>query len=124
MHPRRLEPGPGLAPPAIPGRQDRDDLRPGQRLPDRHESHRRTHLAERSVLAARYRHRDGGPGVPGPPSRWREGRLGLEKLLAATADGQVTVVRVTHEDRLARSGAGRLRRLVAGTDRPPTGSAR
>ena len=41
IHPRRLEPGPGLAPPAIPGRQDRDDLRPGQRLPDRHESHMR-----------------------------------------------------------------------------------
>jgi len=43
----------------------------------------------------------------------REGRLGLEKLLAATADGQVTVVRATHEDRLARFGAGRLRRLLA-----------
>lgn len=42
----------------------------------------------------------------------REGRPGLEKLLAA-ADGQVTVVRVTHEDRLARSGAGRLRRQLA-----------
>jgi predicted site-specific integrase-resolvase len=54
----------------------------------------------------------------------REGRLGLEKLLAATADGQVTVVRVTHEDRLARSGAGRLRRLLAGSDRHPPGRAR
>jgi len=43
----------------------------------------------------------------------RENRPGLEKLLAAAADGQVTVVRVTHEDRLARSGAGRLRRLLA-----------
>jgi predicted site-specific integrase-resolvase len=43
----------------------------------------------------------------------REGRPGLEKLLAAAADGQVTVVRVTHGDRLARSGAGRLRRLLA-----------
>jgi hypothetical protein len=54
----------------------------------------------------------------------REGQLGLEKLLAATADGQVTVVRVTHEDRLARSGAGRLRRLLAGSDRHPPGRAR
>ena len=54
----------------------------------------------------------------------REGRLGLEKLLAATADGQVTVVRVTHEDHLARSGAGRLRRLLAGSDRHPPGRAR
>lgn len=43
----------------------------------------------------------------------REGRPGLEKLLAAAADGQVTVVRVTHEDRLARFGAGWLRRLLA-----------
>jgi excisionase family DNA binding protein len=43
----------------------------------------------------------------------REDRPGLEKLLAATADGQVTVVRVTHEDRLARFGAGWLRRLLA-----------
>jgi predicted site-specific integrase-resolvase len=51
----------------------------------------------------------------------REGQLGLEKLLAATADGQVTVVRVTHEDRLARSGAGRL---LAGSDRHPLGRAR
>jgi len=121
MHLRRLEPGPGLAPPAIPGRQDRDDLRPGQRLPDRHESHRRTHLAERSVLARATAtetvvrvFRDRASGL-------REGRLGLEKLLAATADGQVTVVRVTHEDRLARSGAGRL---LAGSDRHPPGRAR
>ena len=38
----------------------------------------------------------------------REDRPGLEKLLAAAADGQVTVVRVTHEDRLARFGAGCL----------------
>jgi predicted site-specific integrase-resolvase len=43
----------------------------------------------------------------------REDRPGLEKLLAAAADGQVTVVRVTHEDRLARFGAGWLRRLLA-----------
>lgn len=38
------------------------------------------------------------------------GRLG--RLLAAVEDGQVTVVRVTHEDRLARFGAGWLRRLL------------
>jgi hypothetical protein len=50
---------------------------------------------------ARHRHRDGGAGVPGPG------------VLAAAADGQVTVVRVTHEDRLARFGAGWLRRLLA-----------
>jgi excisionase family DNA binding protein len=43
----------------------------------------------------------------------REDRPGLEKLLAATADGQVTVIRVTHEDRLARFGAGWLRRPLA-----------
>jgi predicted site-specific integrase-resolvase len=43
----------------------------------------------------------------------REDRPGLEKLLAAAADGRVTVVRVTHEDRLARFGAGWLRRLLA-----------
>lgn len=43
----------------------------------------------------------------------REDRPGLEKLLSAAADGQVTVVRVTHEDRLARFGAGWLRRLLA-----------
>jgi predicted site-specific integrase-resolvase len=43
----------------------------------------------------------------------REDRPGLEKLLAAAAGGQVTVVRVTHEDRLARFGAGWLRRLLA-----------
>jgi predicted site-specific integrase-resolvase len=43
----------------------------------------------------------------------REDRPGLEKLLAAAAEGQVTVVRVTHEDRLARFGAGWLWRLLA-----------
>lgn len=43
----------------------------------------------------------------------REDRPGMEKLLSAAADGQVTVVRVTHEDRLARFGAGWLRRLLA-----------
>jgi putative resolvase len=43
----------------------------------------------------------------------REDRPGLERLLAAAADGEVTVVRVTHEDRLARVGAGWLRRLLA-----------
>jgi excisionase family DNA binding protein len=43
----------------------------------------------------------------------REDRPGREKMLPAVADGQVTVARVTHEDRLARSGAGWLRRLFA-----------
>ncbi len=43
----------------------------------------------------------------------REDRPGQEKMLQAAADGQATVARVTHEDRLARLGAGRLRRLPA-----------
>ena len=43
----------------------------------------------------------------------REDRPGLSRLLAAVADGSVTVVRVTHEDRLARFGVGWLRRLFA-----------
>jgi putative resolvase len=43
----------------------------------------------------------------------REDRSGLSRLLAAVAGGSVTVVRVTHEDRLARFGAGWLRRLFA-----------
>ena len=42
----------------------------------------------------------------------REDQPGLEKLLAAAADGQVTVVRVTHED-LPLFGSGWLRRLLA-----------
>ncbi|MFI9365127.1 IS607 family transposase [Kitasatospora sp. NPDC053057] len=41
----------------------------------------------------------------------REDRPGLNKLLTAVADGSVTVVRVTHEDRLARFGLGWLKRL-------------
>jgi putative resolvase len=43
----------------------------------------------------------------------REDRPGLAKLLTAVADGSVTVVRVTHEDRLARFGVGWLRQLLA-----------
>ena len=43
----------------------------------------------------------------------REDRPGLEKLLSAAAERQVTLVRVTHEDRLARFEAGWLRRLPA-----------
>jgi excisionase family DNA binding protein len=43
----------------------------------------------------------------------REDRPGLNKLLQAVADGSVTVVRVTHEDRLARFGVGWLKRLFA-----------
>ncbi len=65
----------------------------------------------------------------------REDRPGLEKLLSAAADRQVTVVRVTHEDRLARFGAfaGRLygmrsaaarKRLPADSDRCPSGGVR
>ena len=48
--------------------------------------------------------RDRGSGL-------REDRPGLNRLLALVADGSVTVVRVTHEDRLARFGVGWLRRL-------------
>jgi putative resolvase len=43
----------------------------------------------------------------------RENRPGLNRVLAMVSDGTVTVVRVTHEDRLARFGAGWLRRLFA-----------
>ncbi|MEV7004249.1 recombinase family protein [Streptomyces sp. NPDC093982] len=40
-------------------------------------------------------------------------RPGLNRVLAMVSDGSVTVVRVTHEDRLARFGVGRFRRLFA-----------
>jgi excisionase family DNA binding protein len=43
----------------------------------------------------------------------RENRPGLTRLLVAVADGDVNVVRVTREDRLARFGAGWLRQLLA-----------
>lgn len=43
----------------------------------------------------------------------REDRPGLNGLLRAVADGSVTVVRVTHEDRLARFGVGWLKQLLA-----------
>ncbi|MFC5954552.1 IS607 family transposase [Streptomyces pratens] len=43
----------------------------------------------------------------------RENRPGLNRLLAMVADGTVTVVRVTHEDRLARFGVGWLKRLFS-----------
>jgi excisionase family DNA binding protein len=43
----------------------------------------------------------------------REDRPGLNRLLRAVADGSVTVVRVTHEDRLARFGVGWLKHLLA-----------
>lgn len=43
----------------------------------------------------------------------REDRPGLNRLLALVIDGSVTVVRVTHEDRLARFGVGWLKRLFA-----------
>ncbi len=44
----------------------------------------------------------------------REDRPGLNKLLAAVANGAVTVVRVTHEDRLARFGVGQGQQQAAG----------
>ncbi|QHC23134.1 IS607 family transposase [Streptomyces sp. GS7] len=43
----------------------------------------------------------------------REDRPGLNRLLQVIADGSVTVVRVTHEDRLARFGVRWLKRLFA-----------
>jgi putative resolvase len=43
----------------------------------------------------------------------REDRPGLNRLLQLVTDGSVTVVRVTHEDRLARFGTGWLKRLFA-----------
>ncbi|MEU8979393.1 IS607 family transposase [Streptomyces sp. NPDC048309] len=50
--------------------------------------------------------RDRGSGL-------KENRPGLNSVLATVADGSVTVVRVTHEDRLARFGVSWLRRLFA-----------
>jgi len=50
--------------------------------------------------------RDRGSGL-------REDRPGLNRVLAMVSDGSVTVVRVTHEDRLARFGVGWLKRLLA-----------
>ncbi|MFC9646802.1 IS607 family transposase [Streptomyces mirabilis] len=41
----------------------------------------------------------------------RKNRPGLNRVLAMDADGSVSVVRVTHEDRLARFGVGWLKRL-------------
>ncbi|MFE3453790.1 recombinase family protein [Nonomuraea sp. NPDC059194] len=41
----------------------------------------------------------------------RENRPGLNRALAMAFDGTVTVVRVTHEGRLARFGVGLLKRL-------------
>lgn len=43
----------------------------------------------------------------------RESRPGLNRLIAMVADGSVTVVRVTYEDRLARFGVGWLKRPLA-----------
>lgn len=50
--------------------------------------------------------RDRGSGL-------RENRPGLNRVLAMVTGGSVSVVRVTHEDRLARFGVGWLRRLFA-----------
>jgi excisionase family DNA binding protein len=43
----------------------------------------------------------------------RENRPGLNRVLAMVSDGSVSVVRVTHEDRLARFGVGWLKQLFA-----------
>ena len=43
----------------------------------------------------------------------KENRPGLNRVLAMVSDGSVTVVRVTHEDRLARFGVGWLKRLFS-----------
>ncbi|MFG2028627.1 IS607 family transposase [Streptomyces sp. NPDC048825] len=43
----------------------------------------------------------------------KENRPGLSRVLAMVSDGSVTVVRVTHEDRLARFGVGWLEQLFA-----------
>lgn len=43
----------------------------------------------------------------------KENRPGLNRVLAMVSNGSVTVVRVTHEDRLARFGVGWLKRLFA-----------
>jgi predicted site-specific integrase-resolvase len=43
----------------------------------------------------------------------RENRPGLNRVLAMVSGGSVTVVRVRHEDRLARFGVGWLKRLFA-----------
>ena len=50
--------------------------------------------------------RDRGSGL-------KENRPGLNRVIAMVSDGSVTVVRVTHEDRLARFGVGWLKRLFA-----------
>ncbi len=50
--------------------------------------------------------RDRGSGL-------QENRPGVNRVLRLVADGSVTVVRVTHEDRLARFGIGWLRQLFA-----------
>jgi len=46
-------------------------------------------------------------------SALKENRPGLSRVLAMVSDGSVTVVRVTHEDRLARFGVGWLKQLFA-----------
>ncbi|MBP0461599.1 IS607 family transposase [Streptomyces montanisoli] len=43
----------------------------------------------------------------------KENRPGLNRVIAMVSDGSVTVVRVTHEDRLARFGVAWLKRLFA-----------
>lgn len=43
----------------------------------------------------------------------KENRPGLNRVLAMVSEGSVTVVRVTHEDRLARFGVGWPKRLFA-----------
>ncbi len=57
LRPRGLEPHPGLAAGPLLRRADRDELRPGQRLPDRPEGHRAAQLARRERSLARYQRR-------------------------------------------------------------------
>ncbi|WP_082403327.1 recombinase family protein [Saccharothrix sp. NRRL B-16348] len=57
--------------------------------------------------------RDGREVVKDCGSGLKENRPGLNRVIAMVSDGSVTVVQVTHEDRLARFGIGWLKRLFA-----------
>ncbi|MDX3265520.1 recombinase family protein [Streptomyces sp. MI02-2A] len=75
---------------------------PGRNLPSR----RRKELRATSTGEIVKVFRDRASGL------W-EDRPGLNRLLRPVVDGSVAVVRVTHEDRLARFGVGRLGHLLA-----------
>ncbi len=67
MRPRRVEPDACVAArPVLRLRAGEDELRPGERLPDCHENHRRTGVAERGVLGP------ASAGDPAPASRVRQ----------------------------------------------------